>query len=66
LRIDLDSVPGEVEIRLTDMHGRQVAAWKNRTGSVDADLSGLTPGIYIVSVVSGNTRGHQRLIVAGR
>ena len=66
VRIELDSVPGEVEIRLTDMHGRRVAAMQTFSGNVVADLSALPPGIYIVSVISGNTAGHQRLIVSGR
>lgn len=66
VRIDLDSVPGEVEISLTDIHGRWVGAWKTHSGSAMIDLSALAPGMYIVSVTSGNTKGHQRLIVSGR
>jgi len=66
VRIELNSVPGEADIRLTDMHGRLVGALRTLSGSAVVDLTALPPGMYIVSVISGNTAGHQRLIVSGR
>ena len=64
--IDLDSIAAEVVIRLFDMHGRRVGLLQTFSKNPELDLSGLSPGIYMVSITSGSNTGNQRLIISGR
>jgi hypothetical protein len=66
VRIDLDSVAAETVIRLFDMHGRMAGTLQTFSNNPVLDLSGLSPGIYIVSVTSESNTGIQRLIISGQ
>ncbi|MDF1572750.1 MAG: T9SS type A sorting domain-containing protein, partial [Bacteroidales bacterium] len=54
VRIELDGTPGEPGVRLFDMHGRSVDALQTFSDKPVLDLSGLSPGMYIISVTAGN------------
>ncbi len=66
VRIDLGSDAAEVVIRLFDMHGRRIGSLQNFSNNPELDLSGLSPGIYMVSITSGSNAGIRRLIISGR
>lgn len=52
MNLELDAVPGQVSrLSLFDASGRRVRTW--RSGRTGLDLSGLTPGCYVIEVRSG-------------
>lgn len=66
VRLELNGSPGKVDIMLFDMHGRRVGALQTFSEKPLLDLSGLSPGMYMISVVSEGGTGFQRLIISGR
>lgn len=66
VQIELAGATGAADIRLFDIHGSQVGAMRTFSSRTLVDLSELAPGVYIVSVTSGSTTGHRRLIISGK
>jgi hypothetical protein len=62
LRLPGNTVKGQLQIRVLDLQGRQVYS---ATGSTQQDYrfgEKLTPGLYYVEVIQGNTRSNFKII----
>ena len=60
--------PGNVEVNVWDMHGRKVADLESKYHNAGRyeliwDADGVTSGVYIIKIVSGNFRAMQKVIL---
>ncbi|NLE33911.1 MAG: T9SS type A sorting domain-containing protein [Bacteroidales bacterium] len=55
--------PGETTIRITNLRGTEVASVIDDSGRITVPSSGMTPGIYIVTVTDSRGRQYSKTVV---